>query len=172
VSEEDVAATAGLRRMVAHARDLLRATQMQLPTGSWGYGKEWSPWQIQRYAAHALAEQTLTLVLDCLPQSSLVSADEVADLRAKHEAQVTALRATIEAREAALKATQEARDEAIELQQQSESVEADTFERWERAVELAQKDAAAAVKFLLKSDGIEQEDAQHDARTTHATHAD
>jgi hypothetical protein len=54
--DTEVMALSGLRRLVTHARDGLKATEIE-PPAQFGYGKEWSPAQIRRYAAHTLAEQ-------------------------------------------------------------------------------------------------------------------
>ena len=150
--EQDIAATAGLRRIVAHARDMLRATQLRLPAGDWAYGKHWTPAQVQRHTAHLFAEQALTLVLDCLPQATVVSADEVADLRADYDRQLAESRQSAEERERELVNVRADRDEALRQQEEAEAAEVDAVDRWETAANLAKVDAAKAVRYLLDPD--------------------
>lgn len=154
MSDTEVMALSGLRRLVVHARDGLKATQARLPV-SFAYSEAWTPGQIRRHAAQALAEQTLTLVLDCLPASDSVSADEVAEIREGYDrdikqidAELTQVRELSEARFQEIESLSVERDDAVSYQAGAEDEAQLIREVWDEVRTLALTDVPAAVKRL------------------------
>lgn len=142
-SDQDVSALAGLRRLVVHARGLLRACSTEPPPGSdWLYAhNRWTAARVREYAAMLLADQTLTLVLDCLPSPDAVSAEDAARLRAEvHRLAVEVAALTAE------------RDDAAARERAAHRVRDEALDRWAGAARLAETDAPAAVRLLLAGD--------------------
>lgn len=155
---EDTLALTGLRRMVLHARDNLKTTRA---VPSWQYSSEaWAPGQVQRHAAHLLAEQVLTLVAECIPGGERVSADEAAQRvtdavsgrdKAERQLQAEVARLGIEVTKLTgnIELLTAERDNAVVEANEAAAIEADTSERLIHAERLAKTDVPAAVRYLL-----------------------
>lgn len=148
--DQDVSALAGLRRLVTHSRELLRACQSQPPPGSdWLYASSrWTAARVREYAATLLADQTLTLVLDCLPSPDVVSAEDADRLRADVH-RLAAEVATLAAERDDLTAE---RDDAVDCERAAHRVRDEALGRLTEAQELAMTDAPAAVRLLLDAE--------------------
>jgi hypothetical protein len=142
-SDQDVSALAGLRRLVTHSRGLLRACSVEPPPESdWQYASQrWTAADIREYAALLLADQTLTLVLDCLPSPDVVSAEDAGRLRAEVH-RLTAEAATLAAE----------RDDAAACERAAHQATDEALDLLTEARELAMTDAPAAVRLLLAGD--------------------
>ena len=155
-AEQDVAATAGLRRLVTHARDQLRATTAAPPLTDWAYHSErWTAGKVRAYAAQLLVEQILTLVLDCLPAADLIPAEGVRELTAEHDRLAATFRAQVAHMERTVATLRDELDATVAAQAETETALDRAEERWAEAAELAQTDVPAAIRVLLADDDDE-----------------